>query len=163
MIDTNNLVDAKTNQQLSFDHTNLSPNFSLRELSEQSRASSPYVYIDPAMVAGLQSMRTQYGSAMHVNSGYRSPIHQRKVCLGVCGGGQTSCEACAQCSKHMSGQGVDLPHSSPKCTFGKLACKPGGFHLIYNEDPGGPHLHLDMGNKNPLCTYLGWDNGGCGN
>jgi len=161
MIDTNNIVDAKTNKKLSYSHVQLAPNFSLREMSYQSVASSAYVYIDPATIVGLQAMRTSYGKAITVNSGYRSPIHQNKICKNMCGA--SSCSGtCAKCSDHMGGKAADLKHSSPKCTFGRLACNPGKFHLIYNEAAGGDHLHIDMG-ANKACYYKGFSGGGCGN
>ncbi|MCS6900657.1 MAG: D-Ala-D-Ala carboxypeptidase family metallohydrolase [Myxococcales bacterium] len=152
VIDINNILDAKTRQKLSYKTVKLSPNFSLSELTHQSAASSPYVYVDPEFVRRLQATRDSYGAPMHVNSGYRSPIHQNKVCMGMCG--KPSCPGtCAQCSNHMGGQAVDLQHSSPKCSLAKKSCNPGEMHLIFNEKAGGDHLHIDIGPNNPVCSY----------
>jgi uncharacterized membrane protein YgcG len=152
VIDINNIIDARTRQKLSYNTVKLSPNFSLRELTHQSAASSPYVYVDPEFIKRLQATRESYGSAMYVNSGYRSPIHQNKVCMGMCG--KSSCPGtCAQCSNHMGGQAVDLKHSSPKCSLAKKSCNPGKMHLIFNEKAGGDHLHIDIGPSNPVCSY----------
>jgi hypothetical protein len=152
VIDVNNIVDAKTRQKLSFKTVKLSPNFSLSEMSHQSANSSPYVYVDPEFIKRLQATRESYGSSMTVTSGYRSPIHQDKVCRRMCG--KSSCSGtCAKCSNHMDGKAADLKHSSPKCSLAKKSCNPGKMHLIFNEKAGGDHLHIDIGPANPVCAY----------
>jgi uncharacterized membrane protein YgcG len=152
VIDINNIVDAKTRQKLSFKTVKLSPNFSLSEMTHQSANSSPYVYVDPEFIKRMQATRESYGAAMNVNSGFRSPIHQNKICMGMCG--KASCSGtCARCSNHMGGQAVDLKHSSPKCSLAKKSCNPGKMHLIFNELAGGDHLHIDIGSSNPVCSY----------
>lgn len=152
VIDINNIVDAKSRKKLSFKTVKLAEHFSLSELSWQSAGSSPYVYVDPSFVKHLEDTRVGYGSAIHVNSGFRSPIHQNKVCMGVCGASYCS-GSCAKCSDHMGGQAADLKHSSPKCALARKGCNPGQMHLIFNELAGGDHLHLDTGSGNGTCTY----------
>jgi hypothetical protein len=153
MIDTKDMVDAKTGKKLDYNSVKLTPNFSLREMSHQTVRSSQYIYLDPTFIKNLQDTRVAYGKAMTVNSGYRSAVHQDKVCRGQCPGGASSCEGCARCSDHMGGQAVDLKHSSPKCALAKPSCTAGRMHLIYNEPWGGDHLHIDIGSGNRVCAY----------
>ncbi len=164
MIDINNIVDADTGKKLSYHHVKVSPNFTLRELTYQSAAVSPFVYIDPALVKSLQATRGAYGT-LPVTSGFRSAAKQAQVCKQMCG--KEVCHnaagdvTCARCSNHMDGKAADLPHSAPKCDLASKACDPGQMHLIYNEKAGGDHLHVDLG-ATPLCTYKDMPNGGCG-
>lgn len=153
MIDTNNIIDAKTGKKLEYSAVKLTDNFTLREMTHQTVRSSPYIYLDPKFMKNLQDTRVAYGKAMTVNSGYRSAVHQDKVCRGQCPGGASSCEGCARCSDHMGGQAVDLKHSSPKCSLAKPSCTAGKMHLIYNEPYGGDHLHIDIGANNRVCKY----------
>lgn len=152
VIDVNNIIDAKTKKKLSFKTVRLSKDFSLYQMTHQSSTSSPYVYVDPQFIKQLQATRDGYGSNITVNSGYRSPIHQNKICMGICK--KASCPGkCARCSDHMGGQAVDLKHSSPKCSLAKKSCDPGKMHLIFNELAGGDHLHIDIGSNNGVCRY----------
>jgi hypothetical protein len=155
MIDVNNIVDADSGKKLSYNHVKLSPNFTLRELTHQSAAVSPFVYVSPALVTSLQATRGAYGS-LPVTSGFRSAAKQAQVCKQMCGketcfnaAGDTTC---ARCSNHMDGKAADLPHSSPKCDLASKTCDPGQMHLIFNEKAGGDHLHVDLGSS-PVCTY----------
>lgn len=154
VLDVTNLVDARTGKRLSYNHVALSAHFTLREMTYQSVQSSPYVFVDPKTIEELEATRQAYGRPMIVNSGYRSPIHQRDICNAMCG--RDSCPGrCARCSDHMGGRAIDLVHSAPKCDQAKPSCAPGQFHLIYNEPYGGDHLHIDTGSGNPVCAYKG--------
>ena len=75
VIDINNIIDAKTRRRLSYRMVRLSDHFTLQEMTHQSARSSPYVYVDPSFIRRLEETRQAYGSAIHVNSGFRSPAH----------------------------------------------------------------------------------------
>lgn len=156
MLDINNLVDAKTDQKLSYNHVRLATNFTLRELTHESAQVSPYVYVDPALVEGLQRTRDIHG-VIPVKTGFRTAQRQGSACQAMCG--KASCQnsqgaACAMCSEHMAGKAANLKHSSPKCDLASAACSPGQFHLILDENAGGNHLHVNLGSQ-AVCTFAG--------
>ena len=74
-------------------NTSLSKNFKVREF--QCKDGTDEILIDMALVRYLQKIRDWAGSSITVNSGYRTPSHNKKV-----GGSDTS--------KHMQGKAADI-------------------------------------------------------
>lgn len=79
----------------------LSANFTLKEM--QSHDGADEVKVDSALIDYLQQIRDHFGKPVHINSGYRSPAHNKAV------GGMTN-------SYHTKGQAADIVISvvSPK-------------------------------------------------
>lgn len=71
----------------------VSNNFRVREFACQD-GSDP-VFIDPALVQVLQSVRNHFNRAVHINSGFRTASHNKKV------GG-------AAYSQHLYGRAADI-------------------------------------------------------
>jgi len=55
----------------------LSRNFTLGEMA--SKDGSPMVLIHPALILALQAIRDHTGKPVAINSGYRSPAHNRSI------------------------------------------------------------------------------------
>jgi uncharacterized protein YcbK (DUF882 family) len=55
----------------------LSRNFTLGEMA--SKDGSPMVLIHPALILALQAIRDHTGKPVAINSGYRSPAHNRAI------------------------------------------------------------------------------------
>ena len=55
----------------------LSTNFVLVEFA--SRDGADEVKVHPALVALLEDLRERVGKPVHINSGYRSPAHNRRI------------------------------------------------------------------------------------
>ena len=55
----------------------LSPNFRLVEFA--CKDGSDRVLVHPALVALLEEVRAHFGAPVHVNSGYRTPEHNKRV------------------------------------------------------------------------------------
>jgi uncharacterized protein YcbK (DUF882 family) len=75
------------------ENVRLSPNFTAREF--QSRCGSDRIVIHPALVELLQALRAHFRRPVSINSGYRSPEHNRKI------GGAAK-------SLHMDGRAADI-------------------------------------------------------
>lgn len=71
----------------------LAKNFRVREFA--CKDGSDVVFVDSELVELLQAMRTHFGQAVNVASGYRTPAHNRAV------GG-------AQNSQHLYGKAADI-------------------------------------------------------
>jgi hypothetical protein len=74
--------------------SSVAPNFTLGEFITESTLTSGVV--DPMMIQHVQNARTRKGSALSINSGYRSPNHNAAI------GGATF-------SRHMWGDAMDVP------------------------------------------------------
>jgi len=55
----------------------VSRNFTLNELSSKDRSN--LVLLHPALIIGLQTIRSHVGKPIRVNSGYRSPEHNKSI------------------------------------------------------------------------------------
>ena len=71
----------------------LSTNFKVKEFACSDK-SDP-IFIAPKLVTILQKIRTHFGKAVTINSGYRTPAHNKKV------GGATQ-------SQHLYGMAADI-------------------------------------------------------
>lgn len=80
-------------------NTKLSANFKVSEFA--SKDGSDEVYIDMELIAILQNIRDHFGKAVTINSGYRTPAHNKKV------GGATN-------SYHIKGMAADIVVSGVK-------------------------------------------------
>lgn len=92
----------------------LSDNFTLGEFA--CKDGSDFVLVHPSLVALLQNVRDHFGRAIHINSAYRTPNHNRNV------GGSPK-------SKHMLGMAADIKIRgvSPDAVARYLEeCDPGG-------------------------------------
>ena len=104
----------------------LSENFKLIEFA--SRDGADHVIIHPALIELLEELRRDVG-IIHVNSGYRTPIHNAKI-GGVLG------------SYHVSGMAADITsrRKSPEDLY-RIAesYAPGGLGLYPS------FIHVDIG------------------
>lgn len=71
----------------------LSNNFKVNEF--RCKDNSDVIFIAPALVDILQTIRNHYGKAVHINSAYRTPTYNKKV------GGATY-------SQHLYGTAADI-------------------------------------------------------
>ena len=55
----------------------VSKNFQVREF--RSRDGADVIFIDPELVTMLQLIRNHFGKAVTINSGYRTPSHNKSV------------------------------------------------------------------------------------
>lgn len=85
-------------------NTKLSENFKVKEF--KCKDGSDVILIHPELVDLLQLIRTHFGKAVHINSGYRTPTYNKKV------GGATH-------SQHCYGMACDIRISgvSPKILY----------------------------------------------
>lgn len=110
----------------------LGENFTLVEFA--SRDGADEVLVHPALVALLERVREHFGKPVSVNSGYRSPSHNRRI------GG-------ARSSRHVMGLAADI-------LVDKGAVKPSAVHKhLETLDPGGlgrynTFTHVDVQGKN---------------
>ncbi len=119
--------------------------FKLSELVSTELPYSHKVLVSPDLIAKLDAYRKNIGKAVILSSGYRSPQHQRDVCMQKCG--QPSCPGiCAARSRHSWGDAADIP-LTPTQTMANAACAA-QFHFIYLE---GGHLHLDLNPAHKIC------------
>lgn len=109
----------------------ISPNLRLCDVTncDAARRSGDYVYIDPFMVAQLDSIYNDLGG-LSVNSGYRSPAYNQSV------GGATH-------SRHQYGDAVDIA-VTPSNTEADImrSCAARGATNIYTY-ASGRHVHCD--------------------
>jgi hypothetical protein len=134
-IDVDDLKDPVKNMSYSWTNLQLSAHFSLYELVRTSveQGWTRHVLVDPNLVKHLETLRNNLGVPLAVNSGFRSPNHQRAVCQGICGA--NSCPGlCASYSRHSWGDAadLDLTTTSPASAAGFSFCT---FH--------SGHLHVD--------------------
>ncbi len=124
----------------------LAPHFALDELVGTELPYSHAALVSPTLVSKLEAFRTNWGKAVSLTSGYRSPTHQRAVCRDICG--QDSCpQTCAARSRHSWGDAVDVG-VYPTQAHADAACKA-LFNFVYLE---GNHLHLDLNPEHTICT-----------
>lgn len=71
----------------------LSANFKVREFA--CKDGSDPIFVSPALVEVLQAIRTHFGRAVTINSGYRTPVHNKK-------------EGGATYSRHLYGMAADI-------------------------------------------------------
>jgi hypothetical protein len=133
----------------------LSEHFTLREIvaTELSGHFSNKVVVDSSFVTNLEKLRQSAGTAVTLNSAFRSPDHQQSTCHSLCGcdqcvsdghGGNRCGNAggrvtCAKNSRHMWGAAADM-----SLNFASAA-RNAGFPFVFEEFGGsGPHLHIDM-------------------
>lgn len=107
---------------------NVSKNFKLREF--ECKDGSHLVKLDSKLLEKLQILRDRLGVPLTINSGYRTPEHNKKV------GGAVN-------SFHMQGKAVDVSKKNIKLTDAQLIklCEEIGFDAIGIYDT---FIHLDM-------------------
>lgn len=125
-------------------HVMVGQHFELYEMvsTEIDQGYSRLVLVDPQTIALLDKERNDYGGAVVITSGFRSPEHQRAVCHSVCGKDQctdsSGAVTCAKNSRHMWGAAADMDLKY------EHAADEAGFPFVYHENGGtGPHLHVD--------------------
>ncbi|MBL0385920.1 hypothetical protein JJB07_04580 [Tumebacillus sp. ITR2] len=113
---------------------NVAPNFQLGEFIAESTITSGVV--DPMMIQHVQNARTRKGSAMSINSGYRTPNHNAAV------GG-------ASLSRHMWGDAVDVPATttSDYNYYNSLFSAEGPDYIESFAEAGYSHWHGDWRNE----------------
>jgi len=97
----------------------------------------------------LQNFRYSVGVPVSINSGYRSPLHQEAVCKAMCGNPLGCPGTCSNNSRHMYGDGLDLPDQFYSKKYAQTACDA-GFRFAYAELCD--HLHVDMNPRNSSCV-----------
>jgi Peptidase M15 len=105
--------------------TKVAPNFTVGELMQSWKGK--YGVYQVHMVDKIQSIRSQTGGALHVNSGYRNPSYNSSV------GGATY-------SRHMYGDAVDMWSSATSLNGLKTRCNNLGADYVgmYSS-----HIHCD--------------------
>lgn len=113
----------------------LAKNFRVREFA--CKDGSDVVFVDSALVEVLQAMRTHFGAAVNITSGYRTPAHNKAV------GG-------AQSSQHLYGKAADIqidgvPPAEAAAYAETLLDGRGGIGLYPPKDgrPAG-WVHVDV-------------------
>ncbi|MFT3771468.1 MAG: GH25 family lysozyme [Minicystis sp.] len=149
-LDVTNLHNPDTNQKYDIS-VNVAAHFKLSELvgTEVDQGWGHFVLVSPAAVAALEAFRVAVGGPVSVNSGYRGPKHQESVCESLCGDPLGCSGTCANNSRHMWGDGFDLPMSFYSSKYTKLACAA-GFKFTYLES--GTHLHVDQNPAYATCV-----------
>lgn len=93
----NVLNSQNENDALMFDHIppsyKVSRNFTLAEYA--SKDNDPIVFIHPSLIIGIQALRDHVQRPITINSGYRSPAHNKSI------GGASS-------SYHTRGMAADI-------------------------------------------------------
>ena len=104
------------------------PSFSPAEIASRSDGE---IKINTQAMDKLQSLRNRLGKPLIVNSGYRSPAHNRAV------GG-------APASKHMLGTAFDISMSNHDPVVFEAAARAVGF-LGFGYYPRSGFMHIDLG------------------
>ena len=104
------------------------PNFSPAEIASRVDGA---IKINTEAMDKLQSLRNRLGKPLIVNSGYRSPAHNRAV------GG-------AKASKHMLGTAFDIAMSNHNPVVFEAAARAVGF-LGFGTYPRSGFMHIDLG------------------
>ena len=104
------------------------PSFSPAEIASRSDGE---IKINTQAMDKLQSLRNRLGKPLIVNSGYRSPAHNRAV------GG-------APASKHMLGTAFDISMSNHDPVAFEAAARAVGF-LGFGTYPRSDFMHIDLG------------------
>jgi hypothetical protein len=144
-LDLDRLYDPSARAMRTLD-VKLSDHFALTELVGTELDYSHRALVSAVLVAKLEAFRANWGQAVNLSSGYRSPAHQRAVCQSMCG--QDSCPGtCAVRSRHSWGDAADVG-VYPTQEQADAACKA-QFNYVYLE---GNHLHLDLNPEHAICT-----------
>ncbi len=149
-LDVDDLIDPDTEQVYPLT-VNVAAHFMLEELvgTEVSEGYGHLVLMAPAAVASLEKFREALNTPVSVNSGFRSPKHQEDVCTSLCGDPLGCSGTCANNSRHMFGDAVDLPLQFYTTADEHLACSV-GFKFAYLES--GTHLHVDQNPAYATCV-----------
>ena len=109
--------------------TRLSDNFRVREFA--CKDGSDTILIDDKLVKYLRRIRNWAGAPVEINSGYRTPSHNKKI-----GGSSTS--------KHCLGKAADIfvkDHKRSICEIARYADAIGVPGIELNEDKN--YVHID--------------------
>ncbi|GCE30934.1 hypothetical protein KDA_64180 [Dictyobacter alpinus] len=122
---------------------NVATNFQLSEFTHSLTVT--HVVVDPIMVQHMQNIRSDWGSALSINSGYRDPAHNASI------------DGSATCSSHTFGQAVDIAVSSYSMwTSLKSFATQEGASYIEPWQPDVPHLHADWRSFYQNPPYTNW-------
>jgi len=147
-IDTDNLVDdTGTTYDLS---VNVATHFQLTELvgTEMSGGYGHLVVVSPDAVDALEKLRDAIGGPLVIVDGFRSPKHQESVCNAMCGNPLGCTDTCGNNSRHIFGDGFDLPLALHDATDEQRVCDA-GFNSMSVED--NARMHVD---QNPKATCV---------
>jgi hypothetical protein len=149
-------LDLKDDQGNPLDlKVKLAPHFTLYEIVrtevdpngtgavDAGNAYSTTVLVAPDLLEHLEQLRVNYGGAVNLTSGFRSPQHQKDLCQSICGSDQCTdgngTVTCARNSRHMWGAAADMS------LMYETAADSAGFAFVFHENGGtGAHLHVDM-------------------
>jgi hypothetical protein len=149
-IDTDNLVDPDTGS--TYDLTvNVATHFELTELvgTEVSGSYGHLVLVSPDAVAALEKLRDALGGPLVIVDGFRSPKHQEEVCNTMCGNPLGCTGTCGNNSRHIFGDGFDLPLALHDTTDEQRVCSA-GFKSMSVEDSA--RLHVDQNPATSSCV-----------
>jgi hypothetical protein len=141
-IDTDNLVDPETSATYDLS-VNVATHFELKELvgTEVSGGYGHLVLVSPEAVAALENLRDAIGGPLVIVDGFRSPKHQEDVCDVMCGNPLGCTDTCGNNSRHIFGDGFDLPLALHDATDEQRVCNA-GFKSMSVEDSA--RLHVDQ-------------------
>ena len=120
----------------------LSANFELHEFACKDNGVSKTVLVDDELVQRLEQLRTKLGGkAININSGYRTPAHDKAV--GGSGSGM-----------HTKGKAVDIWVQGLTCVQLGMAAKEVGFRGIgmYHRKASEQVVHVDT--RPSACKWL---------
>ena len=122
-------IDGKYNKG---DEVKLSPNFDSSEFDCHGKGCCSETLVDQNLVNYLQKIRTHFGKAVNISSGYRCEIHNKNV------GGATG-------SRHAKGQAADIYINGVKpAEIAKYAESIGILGIgLYETDADGHFVHID--------------------
>ena len=124
----------------------LSKNFSSTEFDCNGKGCCSTTPIDPKLVEVLQNVRDHFGVSVHLNCGYRCPVHNAKV------------SGASAKSKHMEGLAADIAVKGvhPVRVARYIETIPGFAGRIgcYTwDDKGNGFVHVDVRGTNSRAVY----------
>lgn len=114
------------------------PNFTPKEMADRQ---SGELVIVPYFMNWLQGLRTEFGRAMVVTSGYRTSTHQQSI------DGRST-------GAHVDGMAADIRIANPFAhDLARLAFNMGALGVGVHQDPATPreerYIHLDLWMRAP--------------
>jgi hypothetical protein len=116
---------------------------------DEAEQYGQFVLVSPEAIASLEKFHALVGQPMTLNSGFRGPKHQEATCESICHAIECGDpKPCSITSRHMWGDGFDLPMQFYNPKDQQLACDA-GFTFSYLEVD---HLHVDQNPHDKPCV-----------
>ena len=149
-IDTNNLLDPDLGVTYG-PSVLVAQNFQLSELvaTELSGGYGHLVLVSPAAVVSLEKLREAIDGPLAIVDGFRSPKHQEDVCRSICGNPLGCTGSCGNNSRHMFGDGFDLPLELHDPADEQRVCSAGFKSMSVEVNA---RLHVDQNPRDAVCV-----------